>query len=125
MGPNGREQVSARPGTLEHMPDPDPITLARLNGTAHRLLREHADAPVAVAELCALTTDPRTLGWAAGVALGSWRRWEAGADGGYDGDRVARMLLAAGGAEAVCEEVAAATFARLGASVGRSGIGHP
>ena len=100
--------------------DPDGITTARLDGTAHRLLREHADRDTCIRELRAITTDPRTLGWAAGTALGAFR-----AEHRHDADRVARMLLAAGGDPDVAEEQAEAVVRRLHADAGRSGIGNP
>ena len=85
------------------MHPPDGITTARLNGTAHRLLREKADDQTCAAELTAISSDPRVLGWAAGMALGAWRVEQT-----WGGDRVAALLLAAGGDPDVCEEVAAA-----------------
>ena len=105
---------------LDGMKDPDGITTARLDGTAHRLLREHADRDTCIRELHAITTDPRTLGWAAGTALGSHEAIRR-----HDGDRVARMLLAAGGDPDVCEEQRAAVVRRLRVDQGRPGIGMP
>lgn len=101
------------------------ITCAQLDGAARRLLREKADADTCVRDLHAVTTDPHLLGYAAGAALGAWRRWEAGSNGGHDGDRVARMLTAAGADPAVRDQVAAETKARLDVDERRPGIGMP
>ena len=97
------------------MHPPDGITTARLNGTAHRLLREKADDQTCAAELTAISSDPRVLGWAAGMALGAWRVEQT-----WGGDRVAALLLAAGGDPDVCEEVAAAQGCAGGSSAGPS-----
>lgn len=99
--------------------NPDGIALARLDGTARRLLREKADRETCVAELHAISTDATILGTAAGTALGGWRC------GSHDGDPVARMLTAAGADTDVRDEVAAATERRLRRDRGRSGIGNP
>ena len=98
--------------------EPEPITLARLDGTARRLLREHADRETCLREVYALTTDSRVLGTAAGTALGAYRAHNV-----YDGDRVSGMLMEAGGDPDVRDEQAAATVTRLTGD--RSGIGNP
>jgi len=48
------------------------ITLARLNGTAHRLLEAGTPRAQAVSELRAITTDPSLLCEAATSALAGW-----------------------------------------------------
>lgn len=100
--------------------DPDGITLARLNGTAHRLLREKADDQTRAAELQAISSDPHALGTAAGISLAAWRVEQA-----WGADEVARMLVAAGGDVGVRDEVAAVVEARLRVDRGRSGVGNP
>lgn len=99
-------------------PESEGITTARLDGTARRLLREHADHDTAIAELHTITTDPRLLGLAAGTALGAWQATRS-----YDSDRVARMLTAAGADLEVRDHQAAVVVKRL--SVTRPGIGNP
>lgn len=93
---------------------------ARLDGTAYRLLREHADRETCIRELHAITTDPAILATAAGQALGAYR-----AENRHDGDRVARMLLAAGADLDLVEQIAAETEARLLVDQRRPGIGMP
>lgn len=107
------------------MATPENLAIARLDGTARRLLREKADVDTCLAELHAITTDPVILGRAAGTALGAWHRWQEGSNTGHDGDRVARMLTAAGADETVREQVAAETKARLDVDARRPGIGMP
>lgn len=111
--------MSAGPGSLLVMKDPDGITMARLDGTARRLLRERADVDTCLREIHALSTDPRTLGWAAGTALAGFQ-----AHGTHDGDRVARMLTTAGGDEQVRDQHAAHVVKRLAAEQ-QPGIGNP
>ncbi len=101
------------------MPTVDDITLARLDGTARRLLRERVDPDTCIAELHQLTTDPRLLGLAAGTALAGFR-----ARGTHDGDRVARMLTTAGADEQVRDQHAAYVVDRLAAEQ-QPGIGNP
>lgn len=101
-------------------PTPDRIITAQLDGTARRLLREHADHDTCITELHAITTNPRLLGRAAGTALGAWR-----AERSYDSNRVAELLHAAGADATVRDERAAETERRLTADRGRSGIGNP
>lgn len=108
-----RHHMARRP-----RPEDPAITRARLDGTAHRLLRENADEATAVAELRALTTDATLLGTAAGTALGGWQC------GTHDGDRVAALLTAAGGDEDVRDRVAAETVQRVRGGMGK-GIGNP
>lgn len=101
-------------------PENPRILIARLDGTAHRLLREKADADTCLRDLHAITTDPAILGHAAGVALGAWQ-----ANRAHDRDRVARMLTAAGADETVRDQVADETRAHLDRDGGRPGIGMP
>ena len=105
-----------------HSPTDEGVVVARLDGAARRLLRDQADRDHAIAELHSITTDPRLLGIAAGTALAAWRRDQVV---GHDGDRVARMLEAAGADPQVRDETAAATLRRLSVDHGRSGIGNP
>lgn len=105
-----------------HRTPDDGITTASLDGVARRLLRERADRDTAIAELHEITTDQRLLGLAAGTALGAWRHDPVI---GRDGDRVARMLDAAGADPAVRDLRAAEVQQRLDAESGRSGIGNP
>lgn len=107
------------------MAHPDDLTVARLDGTARNLLHRGADRDTCIAELHAVTTDPVLLGLAAGRALGSWRRWQEGFNSGHDGDRVARMLTAAGADPETRDQVAAETKARLDVDTRRPGIGMP
>ena len=86
---------------------------------SRRLLREKVDRDACIAELHALTTDPRLLGLAAGTALAGFR-----ARGTHDGDRVARMLTTAGGDEQVRDQHAAHVVKRLAAEQ-QPGIGNP
>jgi len=92
------------------------ITTARLDGAARRLLRERTDQDTAIAELHAITTDPRLLGTAAGTARGA---------GGYQSAEVADLLIAAGGDPALADERADAVRRRLAVDRGRPGIGMP
>lgn len=105
---------------MHHLTPDQRILTARLNGTAHRLLREHADRETCIAELHAITRDPRVLGHAAGTSLGAWQ-----ASSTHDADRVARMLTAAGADETVRDQVAAETKRRLEVDRKRPGIGMP
>lgn len=82
-------------------PDADRILIARLDGTAHRLLHEKADREQAIAELHAITTRTDLLNEAAATSLAIWQQY-----GRHDGDRVARMLIAAGADEAEVERLA-------------------
>lgn len=100
------------------MARPEDITVARLHGTAHRLLREKADPDTCIATLHEITTDPTILGEAAGTSLGAWQ-----ANQRHDADRVARMLTAAGADLEVRDRVAAETKAHLDRERGRPGIG--
>lgn len=101
------------------------IIVAQLDGTARRLLREKADVDTCLRELHAVTTDPDLLGQAAGAALGAWRRWDDGAVIGHDGDRVARMLTAAGADPDVRDRRADEVEQRLRTDGRRTGIGNP
>lgn len=107
------------------MARPEDLITAQLDGAARNLLHRAADRDTCIAELHAITTDPTLLGHAAGRALGSWRRWQEGSNSGHDGDRVARMLTAAGADPAVLDQVAAETKARLDVDARRPGIGMP
>lgn len=99
-----------------HASDTDGIVTAQLDGAARRLLRERADRAAAIAELHAITRDPRLLGLAAGTATGA---------GGYQSAEVAELLLAAGGDPTVADERADVVRRRLAVDYGRGGIGNP
>jgi hypothetical protein len=116
--------MSAPTPNLAAMHNPDPIATAQLNGAAHRLLRQQADRETCIHELHNITADPTLLGIAAGTALGAWQHWQAGNHIGYDGDRVARMLEAAGADLSVRDQVAAEVVERV-ADGRASGIGNP
>lgn len=96
------------------------ITVARLDGTARRMLRERVTRDRAVDELQSITRDPRLLGRAAGTALAAW---EYDNVKGYQGDEVAELLLAAGADAAVMALASEATRRRLNPQ--RPGIGNP
>ncbi|MBZ5736515.1 hypothetical protein K8Z61_18645 [Nocardioides sp. TRM66260-LWL] len=82
----------------------DRITIARLCGTARRLAAARTPIDQAVTELHAITRDPRLLGQASGSELGGWQAdpirtcW---------GQRISRLLDAAGADPAVRDEWAA------------------
>lgn len=82
----------------------DRITIARLDGAARRLLWGHADRDTCITELHAITQDSDLLAQAAGTALGSWQHSSVSAHGG---DRVARMLVAAGADQSAVDKIAA------------------
>lgn len=92
------------------MARPDDITIARLDGTARRLLELKADRATAITELQAVSTRPDLLARAGGAALGSWRISRIP---GQTGAHVAELLLAAGADPATLEDTAAATEKRL------------
>jgi hypothetical protein len=92
------------------MADEDDITLARLDGTARRLLDEHTPRDQAIVALRGITANPRLLGSAAGRALGAHRynpvsSWQSAA--------IAELLLEAGADSEVTETRAAEVVARL------------
>ena len=76
---------------MPNRPDADRILLARLDGTAHRLLREKVDRDACNVELHAITARTDLLTAAAANSLAAWQQHSR-----HDGDRVARMLIAAG-----------------------------
>lgn len=99
-----------------HPPDPDRITLARLDGTAGRHVVDQTPEPDAAAELREIATQiPEKhgkpvvrvdlLSRAAGTMLG---RWQADPVVGWIGERGAQLLIAAGGTDQEIGRAAAA-----------------
>lgn len=82
-------------------PDADRILIAQLDGECHRLLREKTDRDTCIAELHAITTRTDLLTETAATSLAAWQQY-----GRHDGDRVARMLIAAGADGAEVERLA-------------------
>jgi hypothetical protein len=103
-------------------PPPARIVRAQLDGTARNLLRRKVDRAEARAELHKITTDAELLGRAAGSALGAWRSDPVR---GHDGDRVAGLLIEAGGDAAAMEDEAKIVQARHARERSSPGIGNP
>lgn len=96
------------------------LIVASLDGRARYLIRNRVDRETCLAEVRALTTDPRLLGLAAGTALGAWRATRS-----HDSDKVERLLTAAGGDAAVRDAQAVVVVERLTRDAGRRDIGNP
>lgn len=88
----------------------DRITIARLDGTARRLLGAETPRETVIAEVQAISTDPQILGHAAGALLGSWNADPVGA---WQGRDVAELLIDAGGDRDVATDVANLVRERL------------
>jgi hypothetical protein len=106
--------------TTWRRPDPDPITLARLDGTTTRHVHLKSADDVAIAELREIATQVRQkygkpelrvdlLSHAAGMMLG---KWQADPVVGWVGERGAQLLVAAGGTDEEIGRAAAADLIR-------------
>lgn len=110
-------RVARRPS----LPNPK-IIRAQLDGTARNLLWRKVPQPEAVAELRKITTDPLLLGEAAGAALGAWRYSPVA---GHAGDKVAALLIEAGGDPGAMDKRAAVVQEQLRRDRSTPGIGNP
>lgn len=98
------------------------VVRAQLDGHARFLLRAKVDREACVESIHQITTDPVLLGQASGSALGAWQHSPVT---GHDGDKVSRMLDAAGADPVYRDQAAAETLQRLRRDQGRPGIGMP
>lgn len=88
----------------------DRITVARLDGTARRLLDEGAPSDQAISAIHRITRDPQLLARTGGTALGVWRVPQTGLTAGRD---VADLMVQAGADAELVRRVADETAARM------------
>lgn len=97
-----------------------PLRLTHPRRHARFLLRNKVDREQCIASIHQITADPVLLGQASGTALGAWQHDPVV---GHDGDKVSRMLDAAGADPVYRDKAAAETLARRQRDYGRPGIG--